>query len=202
MLNRLRDLLIDGILMALPIAAVVYLAYQAVGLLLKVLAPVSSLMPQARFLGIAALDIAAIVALIALLIVLGAIGRSAPGRRLAQSLERIVLTKIPGYLIIKSVLSDLSDSERDEGLQPALVTFDDNTVLGFVVEPAGAGGLVTVFIPDAPASSSGSVALVQRERVRVLDVATGGAMRTMKQRGLGLQQLAHKSGAPAAGPKV
>jgi uncharacterized membrane protein len=189
MLNRLRDLLIDGILLALPVGAAAYVLYKMVSLLAHVLVPISHLLPQGNLVGIAMLDLAALVLLVVALIALGALGRSAPGTRIAQSLERLVLSKIPGYLVIKSVLSDLSSTDQDKGMQPALVSFDDNTVLGFVVEQAGAGDMVTVFLPDAPASASGSVVLVLRERVQPLDVATGSAMRAMKQRGLGLQQL-------------
>jgi uncharacterized membrane protein len=189
MLNRLRDLLIDGILLALPLGAAAYLLHKLFSTLLHLLSPVTHLLPPGHYFGMAALDLAAIALLAVLLIALGAFARSTPGTRVAQSLERIVLSKIPGYLVIKSVLTDLSDSERDAGMQPALVSFDDNTVLGFVVEQAGAGDMVTVFVPDAPAGASGSVVLVLRERVQPLDVATGAAMRAMKQRGLGLQQL-------------
>lgn len=189
MLNRLRDLMIDGVLLALPVAATAYLLQKLFGSLLHVLSPVTHLLPKGHYFGMAALDLAAIALLIAMLIALGAFARSTPGTRLAQSLERIVLSKIPGYLVIKSIAADLSSAERETGMRPALVAFDDNTVLGFVVEEADAGGMVTVFVPDAPAAASGSVVLVLRERVTLVDVATGSAMHTMKQRGIGLQQL-------------
>lgn len=189
MLNRLRDLLIDGVLLVLPVAATVYLLQKLFGSLLNVLSPITHLMPKGHYFGMAALDLAAIALLIVSLIALGAFARSAPGTRVAQSLERIVLAKIPGYLVIKSIAADMSSAERDTGMRPALVAFDDNTVLGFVVEEAGAGGMVTVFIPDAPAAASGSVVLVLRERVQLLEVATSSAMHAMKQRGIGLQQL-------------
>jgi len=189
MFDRLRNLLVDGVLLALPLAATAYLLQRLFGTLLHVLSPVTHLMPQGHYFGMAALDLVAIALLIVALIALGAFARSAPGTRVAQSLERIVLSKIPGYLVIKSIAIDMSSAERETGMRPALVAFDDNTVLGFVVEEAGASGMVTVFIPDAPAAASGSVVLVLRERVQPLDVATGSAMRAMKQRGLGLQQL-------------
>jgi len=69
------------------------------------------------------------------------------------------------------------------------VSFDDNTVLGFIVEADPAADVLTVFVPRAPSAASGSVVLVPSARVRALDVPTGSAMRSMKQRGLGLQQL-------------
>ena len=128
-------------------------------------------------------------AVIVALLALGALARTASGRRIAGTLERIVLSKIPGYMIMKSMASDLSTADSDTGMRPALVSFDDNTVLGFIVEANPAADVLTVFVPSAPSAASGSVVLVPSARVRALDVPTGSAMRSMKQRGLGLQQL-------------
>ena len=190
MLKRLRDLFVDGVLLALPLGAAAYLLHKVLGAVVKALAPVSHLFPGGRWFGVGALDLAALALLVAALTGLGAFARSAPGRRLAETLESVVLSKIPGYLIFKSVVAGLSGDDRDTGLRPALVTFDDNTVLGFVVEVSDSDDDVTVFLPDAPGAASGGVALVSRKRVRILDVSTAAAMRAMKQRGLGLQELA------------
>jgi len=191
-LNRLRDLLVDGVLLALPLGAAAFLVYKVLGLLLKVLAPASHLFPNARWFGIGAIDLAAFALLVVALIALGAFARSAPGRRVAGTLESLVLAKIPGYLIAKSVAAGFS-SDHDTGLRPAFVSFDDNTVLGFVVEASEGNDSFTVFLPGAPGAASGSVVLVPGERVRLLDASTSAAMRAMKQRGLGLQQIARAS---------
>jgi len=74
-------------------------------------------------------------------------------------------------------------------MRPALVSFDDNTVIGFIVEESVEGDRLTVFIPGAPGVGAGSVVLMPKERVQALDVPTSKAMKSMKQRGLGLQQL-------------
>ena len=191
-LNRLRDLLVDGVLLALPLGAAAFLVYKVLGLLLKVLAPASHLFPNARWFGIGAIDLAAFALLVVALIALGAFARSAPGRRVAGTLESLVLAKIPGYLIAKSVAAGFS-SDHDTGLRPAFVSFDDNTVLGLVVEAPEGNDSFTVFLPGAPGAASGSVVLVPGERVRLLDASTSAAMRAMKQRGLGLQEIARAS---------
>jgi uncharacterized membrane protein len=190
MMNRLRDLLIDGVLLAIPVGATAYLLYKVIGALRPLLAPAAHLLPQGHFLGIAGLDLAAVLLLILGLLALGAFARSAPGRQVEQKLEQLVLSKIPGYMVIRSIAADMASTERESGLRPALVSFDDSTVLGFIVEESEAGDLVTVFLPGAPAAASGSVVLMPRERVKPIDAATQSALRTMKQRGLGLQQLA------------
>ena len=189
MIKRLRDLLVDGVLLALPLGAAAYLLYKAISLLIRLLAPVSHLLPEVRWFGIAAVEIAAVAVLVVALVVLGAFARSALGRRIAETLESVVLSKIPGYLIAKSIAADFAGSERQAGLRPALVRFDDNTVLGFIVEESAAADVVTVLVPDAPSAGSDSGVLVLIERVQTLDVPTSSAMKAMKQRGLGLQQL-------------
>lgn len=189
MIKQLRDLLIDGALLALPLGAAAYLLYKAISLLIRLLAPVANLLPEGRWFGIAAAEIAAVAVLLITLVLLGAFARSALGRRIAETLESVVLSKIPGYQIVKSIAADFGGSERQADLRPALVRFDDNRVLGFIVEESAAADMVTVFVPDAPGAASGSVVLVSHERVQRLDVPTGSAMKAMKQRGLGLQQL-------------
>jgi uncharacterized membrane protein len=188
-MSRLRDLLIDGVLLALPLGAAAFLLYKVIVLLKRLLAPVAHLLPEGHLIGIAAVEIAAFVVLLLALLALGVFARSALGRRIAVTLEKVVLSKIPGYQIVKSIAADIAGSDAESGLRPALVSFDDNTVLGFIVEESAAGDRLTVFIPGAPSSGSGSVVLVPRERVQVLNVPTAGAMKSMKQRGLGLQQL-------------
>ena len=189
LMNRLRDLLIDGMLLALPLGAAGYLLHKVIGLLIDVLAPVAHLLPNGRWIGIAAIEVAAILLLLVLLMLLGVFARSTPGRRVAEFLDAVVLAKIPGYLIAKSVAASFSSNQSESGMLPALVAFDDNTVLGFVVETGAGGDPVTVFVPDAPGAGQGSVVMVPAARVTRIDASTGSALHTMKQRGFGLQSL-------------
>jgi uncharacterized membrane protein len=188
-MKKLRDLLADGLLLALPLGAAAYLLHKAIALLSKALAPATHLLPNGRWFGIAAVEIAAFGVLLLALLALGVVARSALGRRVAAAIENVVLGKIPGYLIVKNIASDFAGVEDDTDLRPALVSFDDNTVLGFVVEENAASSMSTVFVPGAPGATSGNVVLVPRARVQLLDVPTGSAMRAMKKRGLGLQAL-------------
>jgi uncharacterized membrane protein len=189
-MTRLRDLLVDGVLLALPLGVAAYLLYTVFVQLKKLLVPIAHLLPAGHFFRIAAIEIAAILVMLLALVALGACARSALGRRVGKSLENVLMSKFPGYQMIRSMAVDFTGSEDRSELRPALVSFDDNTVLGLVVEESAAGDRLTVFIPGAPSSGAGSVALVSRERVRLLDVPASGAMKSMKLRGLGLQQLA------------
>jgi uncharacterized membrane protein len=188
-MNKLRDLPIDGVLLALPLGAVAYLVHKMVGLLVPLLTPAAHLLPPGHWFGVATIDLAALLLLALGLIALGVFSRSKPGLRVAETLEQLVLSKIPGYLIIKSIAADFSSTERDEGLRPALVSFDDNQVLGFVVEQDLATHRVVIFLPGAPTAGAGNVVVVPTSRVQILDVPLGSARRAMKQRGLGLLEI-------------
>ena len=198
MMNRLRDLLVDGVLLALPLGIAAFLLRRVASALISVMAPVAHLLPQGRWFGIAALELAAVVLALVALVALGAFARSAPGRRLVATLESVVLGKFPGYMMMKSIAADFGGAQSDKGLQPALVSFDDNTVLGYIVEDAGPAGPLTMFVPSAPSAGSGSVVMVPRERVQLLDVPSNAVRQTMKQRGIGLQELT-RTGEAAAG---
>jgi uncharacterized membrane protein len=154
-----------------------------------VMAPVAHLLPQGRWFGIAALELAAVGLALLVLIALGAFARSAPGRRLVATIESVVLGKFPGYMMMKSIAADFGGDQADKDMRPVLVSFDDHTALGFIVEQPESADMLTVFIPGAPNAGSGSVVLVPCGRTQTLSVPTGHARRSMKQRGIGLQEL-------------
>ena len=189
-MNRMRDLAVDGALLALPLGAVAYLLHKVIGLLASSWRRSATCSRRVTCWASRRSTSRPVVLLLFALVVLGAFARSSLGRRLAQTLEQVVLSKIPFYLVVKSMVADMSSADQGSGMRAAIVAIDDVEVLGFIVEDLRGAETVTVFLPDAPASAAGSVAMVRRERVQPLDVATGSAMRTMKQRGVGLQALA------------
>ena len=189
-MNKLRDLLIDGVLLALPLGAAAYLVRKLVAALVPVLMPAAHLLPPGHWFGVAAIDLAALGLLVLALLGMGLFSRSRAGRRVAETLEQLVLSKIPGYLMIKSIAADFGSGEQEEGLRPVLVSFDDNQVLGFMVEKDDATDRVAVFLPGSPSPAGGNVVVVPSARVQMLDASLGLSRRAMKQRGLGLLQLA------------
>ena len=189
-MRRVRELVIDGLLLALPLIVVVYLLAQVIQVLIKVFAPLSALAPQGRWLGVVAVDVAAVAFLIFALVALGRFARSWAGRSLSASVERTALRRVPGYLLVKSVATGFSSRSQEGALKPALIAFDDSVALGFVVEIGGVeSSMVTVFMPSAPAPAVGNIALVTRGRVTLLDVPLSKAIQTVTCLGVGMQEL-------------
>lgn len=189
----LRDILVDGLLLAVPLIALGYLLAHAVKSIGHLLAPLAKLAPGDRWLGVATIDLLAIGALLVILILVGAFARSAWGQRFATAIEKVVLRKIPGFLLFKAMATGFSSTDSDQGFDPALIWFDDHAELGFVIEDDGSAEQIVVFLPSAPTPAAGNVVVVPRERVQRLAITASEAIGTVTRLGLGLQGVLNKS---------
>ena len=81
---RIRDLLAEGLLLALPLGALLYLLHKTVGVLKQLLVPVAHLLPNGSWIGIAAIEIAAVLLLLIALVMLGAFALSKLGRKVVM----------------------------------------------------------------------------------------------------------------------
>lgn len=190
-MKRLRDLLIDGVLLGLPLALLVLVAMQVWKVLARITAPLAARFPDIGVAGLAASELLIALAAVLLLFALGWARRSRGGRWVAGRVERLVLSKLPGFVLLKGMAAGFTgDKSSGEGIVPVLVDLDDNTLVAFLIEEAATSqGLCTVFVPSAPTPAAGTVMLVAAQRVRRLDVTLGAAMATVTGLGLGTQAL-------------
>ena len=190
-MRRLRDLLIDGLLLALPLALVAVLLAHALQIVAKVTTPLAAKFPEHTIVGVALSEIFMVAGLVIAVMAIGLFVRSRLGKKVESVLEKFVLHKVPGFLLFKSMAVSVTGADgKDERMVPVLVDFDDNTVLAFLIEPATLpGGLATVFVPSAPTPAAGMVMLVETRRIRKLGMPVAAAMRTVTSLGLGTQEL-------------
>ena len=120
--------------------------------------------------------------------VIGAFVRTRIGSLSLERLERKVLNQIPGYEIISNVLKGFA--EKRTAYQAAMIQlYDQGTaVLGFIMEENDNGSL-TVFVPSAPTLTVGSLHLVDRERVTILEAGSMDVTNCISQWGIGSQKI-------------
>lgn len=190
-MKRLRDLLIEGALLAVPVVLFVLIAVQAVQFVAWISAPLAARFPEHTVVGVAVSELLLVTTLLLCLLALGVFRRSVLGRWWDRKIERLVLRKVPGFMLLKSIAGSVTGkTEGDQQVVPVLVELDDQTVLGFLIEEcASAHDLCTVFVPSAPTPAVGAVMLVESRRIRRLDVPLGTAMASVTGLGLGTQAL-------------
>ncbi len=181
--------LVQGVLFLVPLALVAVLAREAYQMLRRLSQPIGRLLPGDRFFGILADDLVSIVALILLFLIAGLFVGTRPGRLLTERLERAVLYRVPGYLLVRGAVGSFPGLSTEMQPEPSLVETDDGWAFALVIEREPVG-FCTVFLLDSPTPTSGSVRIIEAKRVRPLDVSMLNLLACLTRSGTGAGALA------------
>ena len=184
--------LVQGVLFLVPIVLIAVLAREGYRMLRRVSQPVARLLlPEDRLFGILAEDLVSVVAIILLFLIAGLFVGTPPGRRLSDRLERSVLYRVPGYLLVRGAVGSFPGLSGETRPEPSLVETDDGWAFALLVEREPPG-FCTVFLPDSPAPTSGSVRIVTATRVRPLDASMLDLLACLTRSGTGAGALARR----------
>src|SRR5262245_7190967 len=93
--------LVQGVLFLVPIVLVAVVTREAYQMLRLAFQPVARLLPQDRVVGILLEDLLTAVAIALVFLIAGLFVGTRPGRLLSNRLERAVLYRVPGYLMVR-----------------------------------------------------------------------------------------------------
>jgi uncharacterized membrane protein len=114
--------------------------------------------------------------------------RTAVGIWVIRSMERLLLERVPGYTLFRSVTRRFAGEGEDVMFAPAMAVFDNALVPAFVVEKH-ADGRFTVFVPAAPTPAAGAIHILPGSRVHLLDVPVSKAVKCITSWGAGSRDL-------------
>jgi uncharacterized membrane protein len=182
--------LVRGIVFLVPIVLIAVLAREGYQMLRRVAQPIARLLPEDRVFGILAEDLISVVTIILLFLMAGVFVGTRPGRLLSDRLERSILYRVPGYLLVRGAVGSFPGlNNREMRPEPSLVETDDGWAFALLVEREPPG-FCTVFLPDSPTPTSGSVRIVEATRVRPLDVSMLNVLACLTRSGTGAGVLA------------
>ena len=186
-MKDLRRALADGVLVVLPIGAIVLLVLGIIRRLQDAAGPLSG-----HFVHPA---ITAVVLLLLLCLMIGFVIRSAAGRRTRRTLETLLFEKIPGYRLAKAFAGEGPLVERGgKAMRPALAAIEEGQCPALVMDEFADGRLL-VFVPGSPAPMSGAIYIFTPDKVTFLDVPLLSFMKAISSWGLGLREMIEKVGA-------
>jgi len=189
---------VAGALFIVPLAIVIVLAVHAVGLVARVLTPVAAHLPIQPAFGMNAPQIAAVLVLLSIGFLAGLLAQTVIGARVRATAERLVLSKVPGFTLVKSMAEGAMGGHSD--LKVALANIDDAWLMSFIVEEHKSG-LLTVFVPSAPTPTAGSIYYLTEKQVKRLDVPVSAAIKCIMQLGVGSRELLEGAGSHSATTK-
>lgn len=178
-----------GVIFLVPLLLLLVLARESVRLVGKILSPIAKHLPIEPSFGMDKPEIAAAIVLLLIGFLAGLLAQAGVAARLNSAIEQMILRKMPGYTIFKTVVHSAAGlGGDDKDMKVALANIDDAWLIGFIIEHH-ADGLLTVFIPSAPTPTAGSIYYLNERQIRRLDVPVSAAIKCIMQLGVGSRQL-------------
>jgi uncharacterized membrane protein len=186
--NLFRTTLLGGIVFLIPVVLLLVVLGQAVTWIRVVSDPVVDRLPDTFVDHAIAAYLLAGVILLLLCLVAGLVSRTRTAARMMEIMEARVLAHVPLYLVLRSKIQAMLRTDEVQDLRSVMVRFDDLWQLAFQIERVE-GGMVAVFLPGAPDPWSGSVAVVEAERVQELDLGVPSVAKLHYRLGRGSNQV-------------
>lgn len=92
---------------------------------------------------------------------------------------------------IRGMTGDISDQDARQTFLPVLVRFDDQYQIGYLADEI-ASRYATVYLPGAPNARSGSISIVETDRLEPLNLEFAVVNRLCKKLGRGSGELFDK----------
>ena len=188
LLHFLRKTFTDGLLFSVPFVALIVILVQAFAIAQKLMDPVAKLTPAHPIFGLETRVLLAVGVMVLFCFLAGLFAQTTRAQRFISRLERVVLSKVPGYEYFKSEIeSSLGDEEQ---VKYPVVLVDVGSGWRFALQiEAIENGLVSVFIPNAPNPKSGGVFFMKPDRVRPTGLPLSTMMLCLGQHGVGSRSL-------------
>jgi uncharacterized membrane protein len=178
--------MLQGIIVSLPIAILLFLLSLAFKLVFNMLSPISGLLSPKAEEPHWSINILSLLVLMGFFLLVGFLVRNQSGKNYFKRLEDEYLSKIPLYSTVRDMVQQFSGVKKMPFSQVVLADVYNTGVLmtGFVTEEIG-NDLYTVFVPTAPNPTNGFVFHIPASRLQFVEVKTESAMRTVVGMGTG-----------------
>lgn len=185
---------IGGVVFLIPVVVLVVVIAKAIGFMMVVAKPMADWLPVDTIGGVALANIIAGVALVLVCFLAGLLARHALASAFVGQLESKVLVNVPGYLMVKSLVSGFDES-RIAGLKPVALQLGTAERVGYEIEKLPDGRSM-VFIPSPPNPFSGITQVLPPDQVTYLEVPIKRIMEVTENFGHGVHEILAKKKQP------
>ena len=189
----LKTTALGGLFVILPLLLLYLLIDEALGLIIALATPIADMFPSGTFDNINYPVLWALLLIVILSCLIGLALRSGLGKRIGSWIETTLLARIPPYNVLKSLTRGFVEIKEGAAFRPAILTSPDGVrELVYAVEEHE-GGYMTVLVPWSPTPFAGSVKIVSRENVELLDVKLMEFTEALSHWGVGVNTLLGKT---------
>jgi uncharacterized membrane protein len=186
--NFVKDIIVGGVLFFIPLIILIVILQKALQIAALIVSPIINLLNVTHIFGIGAEIVISIVTILFVLYLAGLIARTTKAKTAIAKLEDSLLSKVPGYDMIKSTGASFVGFEENSAYKTVLARIEDAWQYGFLIEEIE-GDQCVVYIPGAPTPTSGSVYILENNRVKKTDITLSAAMKCLRGLGKGSNEL-------------
>ncbi len=189
----IKSTIVGGFFVLLPLLLLWGVLSQAFAIALKIAAPIAYLLSKNIFTdALRHKNLLAVLLLLGSSFFCGMLLRVSFIRRVMRVVESHTLDRVPGYTVLRNVVSEAVRPGSTGGFKPGMLLISQGIQRPvYVIEDHGDGNL-TVFLPAAPTAFSGTVHIASRDNVALLDVPLGEFVKSIVQCGVGQANLLKK----------
>lgn len=194
--EAVKTMLVGGLFVIIPVLMLILALKQVLGIIVMIATPIADMFPSGTFdkMSPTAQFIAAVGLLLGASFLVGLLTRAIFAKRLGIWFETKLLGKIPMYEALRRLTQAFRDADSGTGFRSALLVSSDGASRqpAYLVEELE-GGLCTVLLPFVPAGFTGTLAIVARSRVELLNISLAEYTRHLGTWGIGLGELVKQS---------
>lgn len=188
-----KTVILGGLFVLLPLLLLYLLLDEMLELVVALATPIADLFPKDTFEDVNMPVVLGVILIVGASFILGLALRSLTLRRVGLWIENKVLGRLPFYTAVKDLSSGLLGAKDSNAFRPAVAkSADGDRVIVYVIEDQGDGNL-TVLVPWAPASFAGSVKVMARDRIEMLDASLDETSAVLARWGVGVGELLHRA---------
>ena len=183
----LKTTAMGGVLVMVPLLIMYMMVTELLDITIGIATSVTSVFPADFLRDLDEHILVAFLLLFSAAFLMGLTLRSSLLRRLGRAIEEATLGRLTIYVAIKRLSRGLLGGVDGNAFQTGLVTVSEGArQLVYIVEDNGKG-LLTVFVPLSPMGLTGSIWLLDEDKVERLAISVGQASKVIGQWGVDLQ---------------
>jgi len=186
-----KAMVIGGVLFFIPLIILIVILQKAFQIAAVLVMPIIKLLNVTHIFGIGVEIIVAIAIILFILYLGGLISKTSRAKKAVKKIEDALLSKVPGYDMIKNMGESFVGFEGNTSISTVLARIEDAWQYGFLIEEIE-GEQYAVYVPGAPNPMSGSVYILEKDRIKKTNIPLQAAMKSLRGLGIGSNELLKK----------
>jgi len=186
-----KTMVIGGVLFFIPLIILIVILQKAFQISAALVMPIIKLLNVTHIFGIGVEIIVAIAIILFILYLGGLISKTSRAKKAVKKIEDALLSKVPGYDMIKNMGESFVGFEGNTSISTVLARIEDAWQYGFLIEEIE-GEQYAVYVPGAPNPMSGSVYILEKDRIKKTNIPLQAAMKSLRGLGIGSNELLKK----------